>query len=74
MAQKRTRMDLLNDFLQFLKDRNFSTFYQQELMEGLGISSQTAKDFLELYIKIQSSPKIHKVNVEKNFIFQVLEE
>lgn len=69
---KSTKTEIARKLVNFLKDQK-QPFYKTQLID-LGMNSRTADEWIELYEIIQSGPKIRKIKLSNNTIYEVIKE
>ena len=69
---KSTKVEIAKKLVMFLKNQK-EPFYKTQLIE-LGMNSRTADEWLEMYEIIQSGPKVRKIKMSNNTIYDVIGE
>ena len=71
--ERKSKLEIGENLVKFLKDQN-RPFHKSKLTEkefNLGMSQQTAEEWLELYILFNNGPKVRKIKMDKRRIYEV---
>ena len=73
MDMRRNKTDIGKSLVEFFNSRA-EPFYKTDLtkLEGLGMNSKTATEWLELYEIFSNGPKLRRIKMKNNIIYEVI--